>query len=238
MIFQNLDEIVSAQVPLILPDTCILLDILRSPRRYSVDARSIMSAKAIAEAVKVTGSVASVVANQVHDELGDNLPAVRQETEDGLRKLQTELQRIDGWTGALGVNGRTDVSHGLNAVSRCELILSDWVDASLASPTTDALTGRAHRRMMQRATPARQGKDSFKDCLVVETYLALASELRAKNYTGKIIFASSNTAEFIERPGSQLHTDIAQEFAAVGIEYARALHEAAYRLGLNTQSQA
>lgn len=236
MIFQSLDEIVSAQVPLILPDTCILLDILRSPRRDSVDARSVVSAKAIAEAVKVTGSVASVVASQVHDELSDNRETVRRETEDGLRKLQTELQRIDGWSGALGVNGRADVSHGLNAVSRCELILADWVDASLASPTTDALTGRAHRRMMQRATPARQGKDSFKDCLVVETYLAVAAELRTKGYAGQIIFASSNTAEFVERPGSQLHADIAQEFAAVGIDYTRALHEAAYRLGLNAQS--
>ncbi|ABA06080.1 hypothetical protein Nwi_2827 [Nitrobacter winogradskyi Nb-255] len=236
MTLQNLDDIVAAQVPLILPDTCILLDILRSPRRDNVDARSVLSAKAIAEAVKLIGSVGSVVASQVCDELSDNRGRVRQETEDGLRKLQIELQRIDGWSGALGVNGQADLSHGLNAVSRCELILVDWVDASLVAPTTDTLTGRAHRRMMQRATPARQGKDSFKDCLVVETYLTLAKELRVKGYTERIVFASSNTAEFIERPGSQLHADIAQEFAVVGIEYARALHEAAYRLGLNTQA--
>lgn len=233
MIFQNLDEIVLAQVPLILPDTCILLDILRSPRRDTVDARSVVSAKAIVEALSVTGSVASVVAKQVHDELTDNRADVRQDTIDGLNKLKAELQRIDGWSGALGVNGQADVSHALNAVVQCELILGDWVAASLETPTTDELTGRAHRRMMQRATPARQGKDSFKDCLVVETYLALAATLRAKNYTGRIVFASSNTLEFIERPGSKLHVDIAQEFGAVGIEYARALHEAAYRLSLN-----
>jgi len=232
--FNHLDEIVIAQVPIVLPDTCILLDILRSPRRESTDTRSVEAARAIAEAVKVAGRVGSVVASQVQVELGNNRGNVLQDAKDGLRKLQAELQRIDGWSIALGVNGQADVSHGMSAITQCEPILDDWAAHSLIAPTTDALTGLAYQRMMRRVTPARQGKDSFKDCLVVETYLAVSGELRAKGYNGIIVFASSNTAEFVEKPGSQLHADIAQEFTALGIVYARTLHEVAFRLGLTT----
>lgn len=236
MAIHSLTDIAFAGIPLILPDTCILLDILRSPRRDNVDAHSVNSAKTIVESISVTGTVASLIANQVLDEFNDNKDKVRTETEDSLRKLQTELTRINGWSAALGVAGMANMTHGLGALSQCDVLASKWFACSIHEPTTDELTGRAHRRMMQRITPARMGKDSFKDCLVVETHLKVARELRAQNFVAPIVFASSNTAEFVERPGSQLHADIAQEFETLGIVYARTLHEAAFRLGLVVQN--
>ena len=232
MTFQSLDDIGAAGVPVILPDTCILLDILRSPRRKSVDARLIKSAKSIVNAVKNEGTAASVIANQVLGELKKNQDNVQKETEKELRNLQREILRINGWSSALGEVGYADISHGLAAVSRCKPILSDWVDTSIEEPTTDKLTGSAHKRMMEQKTPAKSGKDSFPDCLIVETYLKFASDFRAKNYKAPIIFASSNTAEFVKKACSELHPGIAQEFDNVGIRYARALHEAAHYLGL------
>ena len=236
MLVQSVDEIVAVNAPLILPDTCILLDILRSPRRENIDAQSIRSAQAILEAIKPSGTIASVIAGQVSDELNDNKAGVLKDTGDSLRKLQTELHRINGWSQILGVAGHADMTHGLNAVASCDAILTEWVDSSFLVGTTDELTGFAHRRMMQRITPAKLGKDSFKDCLVVETYLKLAKDIRARGHSATIVFASSNTAEFIERPSSQLYGDIASEFTALGIEYARALHEAAYQLKLPVTS--
>lgn len=141
MIFQDLDAIAAAQVPIVLPDTCILLDILRSPRRDCADARSVEAAKTIAAAVKAAGLVGSVVASQVKSELGDNRGNVLQESKDSLRKLEAELRRIDGWSTALGVKGQANITHGMSAITQCEPILDDWVGHSLVASTTDALTG-------------------------------------------------------------------------------------------------
>lgn len=228
----SIEAIVAANVPLVLPDTCILLDILRSPRRDTVDARAVACAKIILEALTQSGVAASVIAGQVIDELDDNRSNVGKDTEDGLQRLQTELDRINAWSAELGVAGQVDISHGMTAAARCADILDTWLAASVRLATTDELAGRAHRRLMQCRTPARRGKDSFKDCLVVETYLDIARVLRDGGHTAAIVFASSNTAEFVNRPGSALHQDIAEEFAAVGIDYARSLEETAFRLGL------
>ena len=110
--------------------------------------------------------------------------------------------------------------------------MTDILGVALTHATTPDLTYRAIARMTQKRTPAKLGKDSSKDCVVVESYLEVAANLRNLGHTADFVFASSNTKEFVSSTTSALNADIAAEFAAVGIRYSRALHETRHLLGL------
>lgn len=238
MICGSLEEIARANNPVLLPDTCIILDLVRSPRRDNVDGHAMLAGKAIREAVHASGEISCVIAEQVRLELTDNLPAVREETERALRRLSEEIKRIDEWSAALDHASQTNVTHFLSRVPVAETLIADIVASSLDFATSDEITGRAHVRVMQKRTPAKLGKDSWKDCVVIESYLEVARQLRAVGHTADIVFASSNTDEFVSGIPKALNWDIANEFSHLGIVYARALHETRHRLGLSPNQTA
>lgn len=232
MAYVSLEAIAQANVPVLLPDTCILLDLLRSPRRENVDGNAMLAGQAIRDGVVESGAIGCVVAEQVRNELNENLPTVREDTHSALRNLRDEIARIDKWSEALGQESQTQIGHFLTRVPVAEAVMTDILRAAATHATTPDLTYRAMTRVTQRRTPAKLGKDSTKDCVVVESYLEVATSLRNLGHTGDIVFASSNTREFLSGTPRVLNGDIAAEFAALGIQYSRALHETRYLLGL------
>ncbi|MDR5776572.1 MULTISPECIES: hypothetical protein [unclassified Caballeronia] len=91
----------------------------------------------------------------------------------------------------------------------------------------------AYKRMIHARTPAQQGKDSTKDCMVTETYLAAAKELRDAGMTSRIVFLSSNINDYTGKQSKgKLNEDIAMEFASLDIEYAKTPSHARHLLGL------
>lgn len=232
MAYFSLEAIAQANVPVLLPDTCILLDLLRSPRRQNVDGNAMLAGQAIRGGVSESGAIGCVVAEQVHNELNENLPTVREDTHSALRNLRDEIARIDKWSEALGQESQTQIGHFLTRVPVAEAVMTDILRAAVTHATTPELTYRAMTRVTQRRTPAKLGKDSTKDCVVVESYLEVATSLRNLGHTVDIVFASSNTREFLSGTPRALNGDIAAEFAALGIQYSRALHETRYLLGL------
>lgn len=232
MAYVSLEAIAQANVPVLLPDTCILLDLLRSPRRENVDGNAMLAGQAIRGGVVESGAIGCVVAEQVRNELNENLPTVREDTHSALRNLRDEIARIDKWSEALGQESQTQIGHFLTRVPVAEAVMTDILRAAVTHATTPDLTYRAMTRVTQRRTPSKLGKDSTKDCVVVESYLEVATSLRNLGHTGAIVFASSNTKEFLSGTPRVLNGDIAAEFAALGIQYSRALHETRYLLGL------
>jgi hypothetical protein len=94
------------------------------------------------------------------------------------------------------------------------------------------IASRALLRLNQARTPARKGRDSMKDCVVIETYLDAVGELRAAGLESKIVFVSPNTKDYAGEPGRALKPDLAQEFATLGMEYAPNLAAAKHLLGM------
>lgn len=234
MTYSSLEEIAEANIPVLLPDTCIILDILRSPRRENVDGNSILAGRAIRAAIHASGEIGCIIAGQVRSEFTDNLSVVREDTAKTLKKLSDEIRRIDGWSIALGHESETDVSHFLSRFPIAESIVNDILSSSLDFATTAEVTSRAFGRVGKNITPSAKGKDSMKDCVVVESYLEVARQLRRFGHCADIVFASSNTKEFVSGPQKVLNQDIASEFEKLGIVYTRAVHETRHRLGLSS----
>ena len=60
--------------------------------------------------------------------------------------------------------------------------------------------------------------------------LELCSQLRSAGFLRPVAFISSNTNDFAESTGSQLHADLQAEFAAVALEYFPSLRAAFWSL--------
>lgn len=232
MTYGTIQDIAQSNVAVLLPDTCILLDLIRTPRRDTVDDASMLAGRAIRDAICQSGIVGCIVAEQVRIEHTENHPKIRDDTLTAIQKLKDELKRIDKWSIALGHASQTDISHFTTRVPVAESVMCDILNSALSHATNVGITGRGFARVMQKQTPAKQGKDSIKDCVIVESYLEVAQSLRDLGHTGNIIFASSNTSEFLSGSPTTLNADISTEFASLGILYSRSLPETKHLLGV------
>ena len=230
MPYKSAKEISQASVPVILPDTCILLDIIRSPRRDDVNVRNATTADRIVKSIS-SGTVASIVAEQVKMEFNNNLSSVLDQTRNDLNDLRNEFEKVNDWSGLSEIKDADYHSTWIQAVDNSTGIAHSWVTESLEEKTTKVLRILAQGRMSSNITPARQGKGSFSDCLIVETYMDFARRIRFNGFSNPIIFASSNTNDFAEVSQTKLRPDIAEEFENEDIQYARNLLEISEKLG-------
>ena len=115
--------------------------------------------------------------------------------------------------------------------SRCASLIV-CRNAATPMPAAAHIASRAFLRLNQARAPARKGKDSMKDCVVIETYLDVAARLRAAGLKSKIVFASSNTKDYTGDTRRALRPDLAEEFALLEMEYAPNLAAARHLLGL------
>lgn len=161
-----------------------------------------------------------LMADQVALEIGDNLASVEDEAVRGLMRLRTQLMRVNALDVVYGGTGRLDLDHLDDHVTRARVIFDRWMTcARMAGPGAD-VTARAFLRVTQGRTPARKGKESMKDCVVVETYLEAVAGLRTTGLVTPIVFASSNVKDYTDGAGANLRSDLAQDFMALDLIYA------------------
>ncbi|WP_291051994.1 hypothetical protein [Hyphomonas sp.] len=84
--------------------------------------------------------------------------------------------------------------------------------------------------MNQNIAPARRGKESSKDCIVVETYLDALDSLRAAGMQTTAVFLSSNTKDY-QTGGGVLEPALVSDFGQSNISYAPNMSAAKSFLG-------
>ena len=227
-------RLIASDVPILLPDTCILLDLVRSPRRPEVTVGSITAARRLVNAITMDQTITCILIDQIRDELIRNRPDIQEDADKGVTKLEGELRRIADWTTGQEIAADVDVSHMRAGILHARTLLDNWVLAASTINATQDHRARAGLRIGQARAPSRRGKDSYADCLIVEASIAIARTLRSSGYGHTILFASSNLEDFCDRSSRGLRDELAEDFGEDGVDitYARNLEEAAYRLGL------
>jgi len=228
----EINAVTNLDAPVLCFDTCSILDILRDITRPSTVAEEHYAALRIVAALESGSVLRGLVARKVHSEFHDNLDRVCAEALTKLNQFRQQMIRIDALVGVFGQAIRTDLSHLDGHVDRCRGVVDRLMAAAAILPQEPDIIDLANARMHNARTPARKGKGSWGDCVVIETYLRAASELRANGLAAKIVFVSSNTRDYADETGSALRPDLAQEFAVLGMEYAPNLAAARYFVGL------
>jgi hypothetical protein len=227
-----LSDIVARGAPVLCLDTCIILDIMRDPTLDSASSADRVAALTLLSAMATKNNLVGFLAAQVAIEFGEHVKPVEEEAERALSKLRDRLKRLDAINVALGGKGVVDVSHYGDCVSRSKSIAERLIAAAAPVSQSDETTARAFKRLNEARTPASKGKQSMKDCVVIETYLDAVVELRKAGLKSPIVFASSNVKDYAGETGSVLRPDLATEFAALDMEYAPNLSAAKHYLGL------
>ena len=204
--------------PVLCLDTCTVLDILRDPRRVSVrvnDHTACISLLGAAEANQLDVFLTHVV----RTEFGDHVEDVEREAQRGLDAITDDISKVDALATLHGSPGVTDIRHWHGHVGRCRQVAERWLEVGQDAVQSTAVESRALARVLQGRTPSRRGKDSTKDCLILETYLAHVDTARQAGLKESVVFVSSNTKDYARSAGG-LPKDIADDFAALDMEYA------------------
>ncbi|WP_266170752.1 PIN domain-containing protein [Dyella subtropica] len=228
----DITDLIGLGAPILCVDTCTILDVIRDITRESVLVHDVKAGLSLLASAETRTDLVVLVADQVMTELAVHLSEVEQEASTKLTKFQAQAQRIHDIAAEFGASGALQTHHLHGHVVRARAVLDRWVAVAKPAPGNDGITARAFARVNAPRTPARKGKDSMKDCVVVETYIEAAQELRTAGLTVPIVFASSNTKEYYVSGGSQLPSDIAADFLAVKMDYAPNFGAAKHNLGL------
>jgi hypothetical protein len=164
--------------------------------------------------------VVILVCEIVRAEILEHLDQLESECIASLEKLDVGVERIVSIFTAMGLptvapaklaeSGFSTAARGMaERLLRAAHVVQDDEQSKV----------RAMNRVSQSIAPARRAKQSAKDCLIVETNLDVARGLRTAGFAQKVIFLTSNTADFCSGAGRKLHEDLVPEFHGVAMEF-------------------
>jgi hypothetical protein len=225
-------EFVVLNTPILCLDTCSILDLIRAATNEKFNATDSIASLFLLEKMEGGKSLKALLAEQVHIELGENIANVQKEAENALDKWRQRLDKVNSIMQTFGADSIAELSHWDNHVARAAQIANRMASATVRAQAPSDMPQRVFSRVNRVITPAKKGKDSHKDCIVIETYLASITTLRNAGLTAKVVFVSSNTKDYVGESGSKLKADLATEFTALSMEYAANMSAAKFLLGL------
>jgi hypothetical protein len=180
-------------------DTCILLDIVRSPFRTEISAESAKSARSlIARSNSSPRSIWLVTSGTVEDEWHENIGNALAEAEREIQKVESKRRHL-----LSAAKAATDfqyqhgqVESALDLAVTLKLVAENLLySCSIISPTNDHILS-AMQRVKRYSPPAKRGKTEAKDCEIYELFLDLCRQLRARGANDEFVFLSSNTKDY------------------------------------------
>jgi len=219
-------------LPVLMLDTCSILDVIRAPARHQAEIVPFVQ-RIAANAVSTPAGCFLVSSSRIPDEFCENLcSAVIQ-----LRKFLTSFDRSSRqiWA-AHGSFESGEAAHPvsiaeLNLAPRLKQLAESLLLASAIIEGTDDLKLRATLRAAACRPPARKGK--IKDSIIIEEYLELSHRLTENGFSEPLVFLSSNTKDYcFGKKSNQLNEDLAKDFKDVGLQYCFHWAHAAQLIGV------
>lgn len=229
----EISRIVSLGRPVLCSDTCTVLDLMRDPTRENVLAHERQAALDLLTAMEFGPNLVGLLADQVVFEFSENANTVESEAREALERLKHKLQRLDTVAAVYGGSGSANISHLDDHIAQARAIVDRWISASTKVEQGSDIASRAFLRLNQVRTPAKRGKDSMKDCVVIETYMDFVAQLRMSGLISPVVFISSNIKDYAEETKTALKADLSAEFKKLNLifapNFAAAKHQLEFR---------
>ncbi len=187
--------------PLIYFNTCILLDVVRSPVRDNTYSNFAKIAKSLIDLSSPTQRALWLVTSAtVYKEWQENLEGVSEETKREIRGLESKrthlLSAIKSATNIEYQNSALKSNDIIYLLETLRSIADSLLRACLIVAPEEAHSARAMNRVKQYMPPASRSKEASKDCEIYELFLGLCKDLQNCNSGSKFVFLSSNTKEY------------------------------------------
>lgn len=223
--------------PVLLPDACSLLDLVRAPiREHFTPAEGTAAMTLLAQAEAQPPALLVVVNQQVEREFRANIESVvagtRRELEAAAGRVQAMVECMRSLS---KVTGPVEpIGHHLNAFgfpATGQALAERFLTVATVLVDGDGEIARATRRVSLARTPAALGKDSTMDCLNTETYLRFTTECRARGRTSRFVFLTSNKNDYCSKGRSVAKDDLAADLDVCQLGFASCWAAARYALG-------
>lgn len=201
----------SSPAHVIFIDTCVLLDIVRSPVRESVSADSAKYAQDLySRATNSPPSLWLVTSETVLNEWHENISSVKDETAREIRRLERRrqhlLRAVESVTkGEFYCEQNTMYS---NIADQMQEVSEALLDACMIVVPDDEHSVKAMNRVKKYMPPAQRGKSEAKDCEIFELFLALCEDARAAGITDEFLFVSSNVKDYGEHNAGGIQPEL------------------------------
>jgi len=209
--------------PVVLLDTCTLLDIVRAPNRGAASTVE-AATELLAGANKNPATVYLVIGCPTPTEWNEHVDEAVADCAAAIASVNAVAQ---AW-GFLGVAGIPALPmHALPLPERLKDLSNELLDvAILLDKDADALS-RAIERVINSKLPARKGGKGAKDSVILEHAIGLTDELRNAGFGEICVFASSNTHDFAASGATTLHPLLQPDFdPPTNLQYAFSLSRA------------
>ena len=211
--------LIAAPRPILVLDTCTLLDIVRAPLR---DLAATVRAGVELRALAAAGTVRFFVQDIVPGEWADNLPAARRDGDAGIRAYIATWQiaaDLGQPAPLLPVVPPGTLLDELEQLSRDLLTAAETLDRDHAGMSW------AIDRVAAKQKPS-SAKGTVKDGHILGHALRLSMLLATAGYPHSRVLVSSNRSDFGAPNTTGFHPDIAPDAAAAGLRYAASLEVA------------
>ncbi len=213
--------------PVILFDTCSLLDLFRpAGQKPRVPAGEIRSAAEILRLVIGQPDAAHLVVPElVPGEYADHADRIEKEFK-GWFRIHDENQE---WLAeaALWIGHQLPAPQAIQQFciqAGCRRLADDLLSRSIVLERDPPCLERAIARLIAKRRPSHEKE--IKDSMNLEQSLELSRRLSNLGYAQSRVFVSSNTNDFAAANSTAVHPDLKPELLAVGLEYFTSLRAA------------
>ena len=182
--------------------------------------------------IESKANVRGFIAEQVNNELATTTESVRRESTEALDKFRSKVEKVYKLATLYGLKTDLDTNNLKGYDDRRRKVMDRWLKVCTVVHQSDAVVSRAFARVNQARTPARRGKASMMDCVILETYIECLRELRGNGLTSPAVFVSSNKKDYSTTSGVTIRDDAKSEFDLVGLAYAPNMAAEKHFLGI------
>ena len=216
-------QLATADTPVLLLDTCTILDVVRAPVRNQLGVHDIQAVHTLmGRTAGAPPTVSFVITEQVLQEFRDHIEAVETEALNALKKAANEfagiLKRIRALCPGDRIPGAVDLL-SLGLPQRGRNLSEQIIQTSFILADHDDEVVKAYDRVRLAKPPSTRARQSVKDCLIAESYLRIAATLHTGGFARNVVFATSNIGDY-QQGHSSLHPELRAEFDSACLEYA------------------
>jgi hypothetical protein len=223
MIGAIVKAIIASPAPVLFLDTCVLLDIVRAPRRGKpIEVR-------VAEALRTAVTKAP---KTIHLLVGSPTPTEWRnhilETEEECAEALDICDFVSAACGHTGLPTFAPLPTGVPGLPvRLRRLSEDLMMSAVTIGHSASALKRAVDRVITGTIPAKPGGKGAKDAVIVEHAVEVTTKLRTAHFTQPCIFVSSNTGDFaVSKTSTNLHAQLVPVFNRIQLEYAISLENA------------
>jgi hypothetical protein len=214
-----------SSIPVLLLDTCAVLDIIRAPQRKEIQNDIIAKANEIVfKSITDPKQLWIVKTTLVDQEWLQHYQETKNQREKYIKDVDErsiELRDVSQHLPLFYPILPLEFRH-LKIPDSLQNLATSLIESSLMLPEDNNCILQARQRFIDKRPPSKKGNKQYKDCLL--NYLAFCRELRKNGYQEKCVFVSSNTNDSCEN--RKLHPILKAEFDVLMLEYATNLAQA------------